>query len=258
MHPHLGRCRGAARVCAFCHCPLSSARLLCRILRCELRFLCFRLRSCLLVCVGFGPLLCLSLQSLFLCLLFRCARLALVLLPLALLFFFLFNSLDAWIEPKRKIDESSDACVIFLLASCSFGFVLLLRVALVIAAMDKKSSVPRQELRCRGNSSAPIAAFIHLFIKILKTPPGIEFIPKIVEAMDFLLGGIHITEQWDRGYFRESGFPLENRSEAFEECVRTLAALFLQVGGIDVVFEGLVIWIYRVELTASFRVGEYF
>lgn len=131
---HLRWRGGAARVCAFSCCSPCSACFLCGILGSKFSLFRLSLCNCLLLRFSFSSLRRLSLQSLFLCLLFCWSGFAFVLFPLALLFFFLPNSFDARVEPQRQVDESSKSCIVFLLASCSFGFVLLFCVSLVVAA----------------------------------------------------------------------------------------------------------------------------
>lgn len=104
------------------------------------------------------------------------------------------------------------------------------------------------------NVSALVAPFVYFLVKVFETPPAVEVVPEIVESLDFLLGGVEKTQEWNRLYFAEPSLAFEHRSEGLEERVVILA--FQLSSRRCVFFERLIMRINRVELPPTLRIRE--
>ena len=105
---------------------------------------------------------------------------------------------------------------------------------------------------------APIATLVDLLIQIFEAPPTIKVVPKVIEAFNLLLTIVILAKERYGLRLAESCLTFEHGSKLFEKVrIGVFLGFDLLFGG-DVFFEGFVVRIDRVKLTATFGVSEDF
>lgn len=123
--------------------------------------------------------------------------------------------------------------------------------------MSVSVSISKRKI-CIYIEDAPIATLVDLLIQIFKAPPTIKVVPKVIEALNLLLAIVILSKERYRLRLAEPRLTFEYSAKLLEKVrVRVLLGFDLLFGG-NVFFEGFVVGVDGIELTATFGVGEDF
>ena len=62
-----------------------------------------------------------------------------------------------------------------------------------------------------------VAALVHFLVIPFKASPAVKVVPKVVEALDFVLCRVNVAQANDRLSFRESGVVVEDGAKRLEK-----------------------------------------
>jgi len=119
------------------------------------------------------------------------------------------------ISPESHINETSEFGDIFLLSARSLGFIFLLGISFIIAAVI--AGVGIRHIEVSITKRIPIATLVNLLIQPLETSPTVKVVPEIIKSLHLLLGRINVAETRDRLGLGESRVELKHWREFFKE-----------------------------------------
>ena len=116
--------------------------------------------------------------------------------------------------PEGRVYQVAELGNVFLFSPGAFRLIFLFCISFVITATKRYQL---KKVMSMTKDYSLVAALVHFLVIPFKASPAVKVVPKVVEALDFVLCRVYVAQANDRLSFRESGVVVEDGAKRLEK-----------------------------------------